>query len=459
MASKNILNELKEITGKEYATDLIEERSCFSYDASKQMALPDYVVKPKSTEEISAIMELATREKIPVYPRGAASGLTGGSVPTQGGIALSLLRMNRIIEIDTQDLIAIVEPGVITADLQAAAAKVGLFYPPDPASYKFCTIGGNIAESAGGLRGLKYGVTKDYVLGLEVVMPNGDILNLGVRTLKGVVGYDLARLFVGCEGTLGIVTKAILKLLPQPEHQSTMEVFFSEVNDAASTVARIISEKIIPATLEFMDEKAVSCVNNFLAKKYPPGVVATLLIELDGNPEVLKRQGRLIQKICEDNNCIQINVAQDEKEREHLWEARRAISPAIYKLGAGKLNEDIVVPRSKLPNILERINAISKEHDLTIVNFGHAGDGNIHVNVVLPENYTDKDRDNGLAAVAKIFEATLEMGGTISGEHGVGLSKMDFFSKEIGHKETKLMKQVKKLFDPHNIMNPGKIFP
>ncbi len=458
MSNQAILQSLRNIVGKEFATDVYEERSCHSYDASKQTGLPDYVVSPGSTQEISKIMKLATSKLIPVYPRGAASGLTGGSVPTRGGIALSLLRLNRILEIDDRDLIAVVEPGVVTAALQKEAAKQGLFYPPDPASYKFCTIGGNVAESAGGLRGLKYGVTKDYVLGLEVVLPNGEILNFGVRTLKGVVGYDLTRLFVGSEGTLGIVTRVTLKLIPLPEAKETMEVYFPTIQDAAATVSRIIGEKIIPTTLEFMDKETIDCVSGFLKKDYPDELAAILLIEIDGDPDVLDKQLNKVKKICLANNSIQINMARNDREREALWAGRRAISPAIYTLGGAKINEDICVPRSKLPAMLDRIDQISREHNLTIVNFGHAGDGNIHVNLILPHNFTDTDKQNGLAAIEKIFDATLELGGTISGEHGIWLSKAAYLGKEIGAREIKLMKQVKRLFDPHNIMNPGKIF-
>ena len=458
MSTDNILKLLRDICGKEYATDLPEERSCYSYDASRRSCMPDYVVKPRTTAEVSQIMKLASQHQIPVYPRGAATGLTGASVPTQGGIAMSLLHMNKIIEIDTRDLIAIVEPGVITVDLQKASEAEGLFYPPDPASYRFCTIGGNVAVSAGGLRGLKYGVTKDYVLGLEAVLPSGEILNLGVRTLKGVVGYDLVRLFVGSEGTLGVVTKVTLKLLPLPEHKNTIEVFFSDVNSAAATVAQIIRDKIIPAALEFMDSKAIECVRSMLQKQVPPGVGALLLIEIDGDPQLLKRQIRQIQHICEINQCIQVNLAADAQERESMWAARRAISPAIYRLGGGKLNEDICVPRSRLPQMLERIDTISNKYDLLIVNFGHAGDGNIHVNVILPHDYTDQDYQRGWLAVSDIFTATLELGGTISGEHGVGLAKADFLSQEIGVAELKLMKDIKRVFDPLNIMNPGKVF-
>ncbi|HLA50931.1 MAG TPA: FAD-linked oxidase C-terminal domain-containing protein [Thermodesulfobacteriota bacterium] len=467
MLSKNLIKELTHIIGKENIRTDKEYLICYSYDATNQKFLPDAVVFPKNADEISLILKLANKEGFPVVPRGAGSGFSGGSLPVEGGVVVSLERMNKILKIDADNLIAVVEPGVITGELQWAVEDLGLFYPPDPSSLKFCTMGGNVAECAGGPRAVKYGVTKDYVLGLEVVLPTGDIINTGTQTLKDVVGYDLTKLMVGSEGTLGIVTKIILKLLPLPEATKTMLAVFSDMRDAAATVSRIISSKIIPSTLEFMDKKSISCVDEYASIGLPADVEALLLIEVDGAKELIEKQAEGIKKICLDNRAKEVRIAGDKKEVKKLWQIRRAISPALAKLKPNKINEDIVVPRSKIPDAITGVREIAKKYNLINANFGHAGDGNIHVNIMIdkpvPEGFnqgSDKDEfERAEKAVKEIFELVLDLGGTISGEHGIGISKMPYVGMELSQPAIEVMKKIKQVLDPKGILNPGKIFP
>ncbi|MBI5681810.1 MAG: FAD-binding protein [Deltaproteobacteria bacterium] len=457
MLSQNIIKELTNIVGKNNILLSKEDLICYSYDATNQKFLPDAVVFPKNAEEISLILKMANFEEFPVVPRGAGSGFSGGSLPVEGGVVVSLERFNKILKIDTENLIAIVEPGLVTGELQAEVEKLGLFYPPDPTSLKFSTIGGNVAENAGGPRGVKYGVTRDYVLGLEVVMPTGEVINTGTQTMKGVVGYDLTRLLVGSEGTLGIVTKIILKLLPLPEAAKTMLAVFSDMRDAAAAVSKIISSKIIPCTMEFIDRNCIRCIEGYL-NVLPKDVDAMLLIEVDGDKDLIEKEAAAIQRICAAHGSKEFKLAKDKKERKGLWNARRAISPSLKKLNPDKINEDIVVPRSKIPAAISGINNIASKYNLTIANFGHAGDGNIHVNVMIDKNNTD-EAARAKKAVEDIFKLTIDLGGTISGEHGIGTAKMPYIGMEISPAAIDLMKRLKQVFDPKGILNPGKIFP
>ncbi|HKZ46157.1 MAG TPA: FAD-linked oxidase C-terminal domain-containing protein [Thermodesulfobacteriota bacterium] len=458
MLSQSLIKELGQIVGKENIATAKEDLICYSYDATNQQFLPDAVVFPKNADEISLILKLANKEGFPVVPRGAGSGFSGGSLPVECGVVVSLERMNKILKIDADNLIAIVEPGVVTGELQWAVEDLGLFYPPDPSSLKFCTIGGNVAECAGGPRAVKYGVTKDYVLGLEVVLPTGDIINTGAQTLKDVVGYDLTKLMVGSEGTLGIVTKIILKLLPLPEAAKTMLAVFSDMRDAATTVSNIISSRIIPSTLEFMDKNSISCVDDYSSMGLPTDVEALLLIEVDGAKELVENQAETIKKICLDNGAREVRIAGDKREVKQLWQVRRAISPALAKLKPNKINEDIVVPRSKIPDAIIGVKEIAKKYNLTNANFGHAGDGNIHVNIMIDKS--DKDEfEKAEKAVKEIFELVLDFGGTISGEHGIGISKMPYIGMELSQPAIEVMKKIKQVLDPKGILNPGKIFP
>ena len=455
--NKKIFGKIELITGSEFISATDEDRFCYSFDAAGGKSLPDLVVKPANAEEISKIVVLANEYSIPIIPRGAGSGFVGGALPLYGGIVLVLNRMSDILYIDEDNLTVEVEPGVVTQKLQQEVEKKGLFYPPDPASLKFSSIGGNVAVNSGGPRAIKYGVTKDYVLGLEAVLPTGEIIHTGVKTVKGVVGYDLTRLLIGCEGTLGIITKILLKLLPKPETVRTISVIFPEVDDATRAVSEIIHSKIIPATLEFMDNSAIQCVEDYLQMGLPVEAGAMLLIEVDGDHDIVDKELKRIEGLCKNYNSQQIIIAANDKEQEKLWAARRAVSPALGRLKPTKINEDIVVPRNKIPHIIKRIKRIADDLNLTIINFGHAGDGNIHVNVMTDKRNKD-EYERAKRAVKEIFSAVLDLNGTLSGEHGVGLTKSPYIGMEIEPVVLQKMKEIKKIFDPNNIMNPGKIF-
>ncbi|HEY4707038.1 MAG: glycolate oxidase subunit GlcD [Deltaproteobacteria bacterium GWA2_55_10] len=457
MLSNTVKTELKRIAGEGNVSFSKEELLCYSYDATNKLHLPDAVVFPSGPEEISLILKMANSEGFPVIPRGAGTGFSGGSLPVNGGVVISFEKMKRILEIDTENLIAVVEPGVVTWDLQQSVEKLGLFYPPDPSSLKMSTIGGNIAECAGGPRAIKYGVTRDYVLGLEVVLPTGEIVNTGVRTAKGVVGYDLTRLIVGSEGTLGIVTKAILKLLPLPEVTRTMLALFDDLKDAARATAAIIKAKVVPSTLEIVDSTSLRCVEEY-ANVGLPKAGALLLIEVDGNVDAVKKEAEAVAGVCLDNGATDFRTARDKHEVKDLWKARRAISASLYRVKPHKINEDIVVPRSRISDLVEGLKIISEKYNVLIASFGHAGDGNIHVNVM----YDRKDASeaaNANDAVVEIFKLTLGLGGTISGEHGVGTAKMKYLEMELTQAAIDSMKKIKAALDPKGILNPGKIFP
>jgi glycolate oxidase len=370
---------------------------------------------------------------------------------------LSTEKMNRILEINREDLTVLVQPGVINGRLQRELERHGLFYPPDPSSLNFCTIGGNVAENAGGARALKYGVTRDYVIGLEAVLPDGRIITTGVKTAKGVVGYDLTRLLVGSEGTLAMITKIRLKVLPLPEDVITLLALFHELEPAGESVQRIIAEGILPRTLEFLDAETIHAVENYKTIGLPGGTEAMLLIELDGAPSVITCDAERISAICEKLGG-EIIMAENESARMKLWEARRAISPALFHISPAKINEDIVVPRSRLAEMLRRLKMLSERTGIRIVSFGHAGDGNIHVNLMV-DREKKKEYEKAQKLVEEIFRITLELGGTISGEHGIGLTKRHYISMEIHPAELEIMKKIKQAFDPKNLLNPGKIFP
>lgn len=457
MLSDHILGQLTAIVGDAHVSAATVDRITHSFDATQRQCLPDVVVHPASADEISRIVRLANRERIAIVPRGAGSGFTGGSLPVQGGIALVLTRMNRIIEIDPDNLIAVVEPGVVTARLQREVERLGLFYPPDPASKEFSTLGGNVAECAGGPRCVKYGVTRDYVLGLEVVVPSGDIIHTGGRTMKNVAGYDLTRLFVGSEGTLGIVTRIILRLLPKPEARTTMLAAFGSIDGAARAVSAIIRGRIIPATLEFMDAAAIDCVRRATVLDLPQACQAVLIIEVDGDREVLDRQGDRILSIIRPLDLLEARIAATAEESEAIWQVRRSVSPSLRSLNPHKFNEDIVVPRSRVPEMIRALEAMTKRYGVPIVNFGHAGDGNIHVNVMVDLNQA------GMAATVEqvldeIFRTTVALGGSVSGEHGIGTAKAAFLGLEVDPPTLAVMRAIKQALDPNNIMNPGKIF-
>lgn len=454
---REIYKELEKIVGQEYISDADLDRVVHSYDATKQRAMPDVVIRPNSAQEVSGVLKLANEKRIPVYPRGAASGLTGGAVPLHGGIALDMTRMNRIIEIDEANLMATVEPGVVVADFQKEVEKHGLLYPPDPASNSFATMGGAVAECAGGLRGMKYGVTRDYVMALELVLPTGEIIQAGSKTLKSVTGYDIMDLFIGSEGTLGIFTKITVKLVPPPEKVETLLAFFSSIGDATNTVSEIIASKIVPRALEFVDEECIRAVNVYTGFEVPEGTRALLLIEVDGSEETALRDAKRVMGICNDNSAFEVNKAETAEEIDELWTIRRSISPSLYAISKGKVNEDICVPRSHLTTMLARIEEIAEKYGLLVANFGHAGDGNIHMNILIDPDVQD-EVERSEAAAKEIFTEVVNLDGTLSGEHGIGNTKAKYLDIEIKPREMKLMKDIKALFDPNGILNPGKIF-
>ena len=458
MLDKRIIDELKRLLGPENVATDLQDLICYGYDATQMEFLPDAVVHPAGPEEVSAVLKLANRERIPVFPRGAGSGFTGGALPKGGGIVLVTTRMNRILRIDTENLIAEVEPGVVTEEFQQAVEKLGLFYPPDPASLKFSTLGGNVAENAGGPRCVKYGVTRDFVMGLEVVLPTGEIIRTGTETYKAVVGYDLTRLLTGSEGTLGVITKIIFKLLPLPEAKKTMLTIFDSIDGAAKAVSTVIGARIIPTTLEFMDYATLQCVDRRFNLGIPTEGRAVLIIEVDGDKELIEKQAARIQEIIAPLGLVQCKVAKDAAESEALWRVRRLVSPSLRDVNPTKYNEDIVVPRSKVPDVIRQIEQIQKKYDIPIVNFGHAGDGNIHVNVMIDREIPGME-EKAHEAIREVFQAALDLNGTMSGEHGVGLAKQPYIPMELSPAQIGAMKAIKAALDPNNILNPGKMFP
>jgi glycolate oxidase len=457
--NKNILLQLEKIFGKDGVLATPEDLAVYGYDATFAEHRPDVVVLPRNTEQVSRVVMLAACERIPLVTRGMGSGMAVASVPFDGGITLAMTRMNHILEIDEVNATAHVESGVITADLQTVVEKRGLFYPPDPSSIKHSTIGGNIACNAGGPRCLKYGVTGDYVLGLTVVLADGRILRTGGKCIKDVVGYDLTALFTGSEGTLSVITKALLRLVTRPKAARTALAEFPSLAGASITVNAILAAGVVPATLELMDETAISCIEESMQLGLPLDVEAILLIETDGSDEAaVLREIKTIEEICKGNGARQVKVARDESERSKLWQARRSVSPALARKAPNKLGEDITVPRSAIPEAIRRIKAISTKYGLPIVIFGHAGDGNLHPNILFdkrdPEQWTKVEQ-----MVAEEFAIALELGGTLSGEHGVGALKRPFMQQAQGPVAIEMQKRIKAALDPVNILNPGKIFP
>jgi len=416
------------------------------------------VVLPSSTDEVSQIMELANRELIAITPRGGGTGLSGGAVP-QGGIVLSLEKLNRILDIDVVNSVAVVEPGVITGTLREEAEKLTLFYPPDPASLDSCTIGGNIAEDAGGAQTLKYGTTKNYVLGLEVVLPTGEVIFTGGKLRKNATGYELMHIFIGSEGTLGVVTKAILKLIPAPKYRVDLLIPFTEFGNLSRTVLDILHKHgILPAALEFMESKAIKASEQHTGEKLPfPEAKALLLVELDGNDsDLLAKQYEVIGEAALNNDAIDVLVAEDERRRADLWRARRVISEALKSTGE-VAHEDVVVPRGEIPGLLKYIEQLESTHGLPIAVYGHIGDGNLHVNILKHDIPDDVWQQRLPALVHALYSKVVSVGGKISGEHGIGLAKRQYLSMSVSPEEITLMRNMKKMLDPNNILNPGKV--
>jgi glycolate oxidase len=456
------INQLISIVGKKYV--LFDEKSLdkYSHDETEDFKFfPEVVVLPRTPEEISSILKLCNNENIPLTPRGAGTGLSGGALPINKGILLSMERFNQILGIDERNLQATVEPGVITQVFQEAVKEKGLFYPPDPASKGSCFLGGNIAENSGGPKAVKYGVTKDYVLNIEVVLPNGEIVWTGANVLKNSTGYNLTQLIVGSEGTLGIVTKAVFRLLPHPKFDLLMLVPFYSAEEACAAVADIFKAGVIPSGMEFMERDALVWGSNHLGDDsivIPENIEAHLLIEVDGNElDVLYKDCETINSVLENYNCDEILFADDATQKDKLWKIRRVVGEAVKTKSIYK-EEDTVVPRAELPILLRGVKRIGKEYGFKSVCYGHAGDGNLHVNIIKDE-MTDEAWDNELPiAIREIFKLCVDLKGTVSGEHGIGLVQKEYMDIPFNATMIKLQKDIKNLFDPNNILNPDKIF-
>jgi glycolate oxidase len=458
MSLPEIKQELIRILGKENVLDAQEDLLCYSYDSTPLVDhLPDLVVKPGTTEEVQAVVRLANQHQIPVVPRGSGSNLSGGTVPIQGGIVLVTNRLNHILEIDHDNLTATVEAGVITGVFAAAVEAEGLFYPPDPGSMRISTLGGNIAENAGGPRAFKYGVTRDFVMGLEVVLPNGELLQTGNKCVKNVAGYDLTRLMVGSEGTLGIITKAMMKLLPLPKSKKTLLVYFNQIEEAARAVSQIVKEGIIPTTLELMDNVTIRCVEDYAHVGLPLDVDAVLLIEVDGDASSVEAQAESVRAVCNGCGARETYVAANDEEGYRLAEARRTALSALARSRPTTVLEDATVPRSHLPEMVAEVRRIAQKYDLRIGTFGHAGDGNLHPTILTDER-DQEEMARVHQAVDEIFAAALKLGGSVTGEHGVGLAKSRFLKHQIGQSGVDVMLRIKQALDPGCLLNPGKQF-
>lgn len=452
------LARITEVVGEKHLLTSVEDLVCYSYDGTFAEHLPDAIVSPESTQQVSAILEIAHAERIPIVPRGMASGLAAGTVPFGGGLVLNLTRMDRMLEIDQENLTATAQAGVITSNLAAAAEAEGLFYPPDPASIRQSTIGGNVACNSGGPRCLKYGVTGDYVMALEAVLADGRVLRTGNKCIKDVTGYDLVHLLVGSEGTLAIITEVTVRLLPKPQAKRTALAIFDDIEAASSVVNDILLAGVLPATLEIVDETAIQCVEEYLHSGLDCTAEAMLIIETDGDPEAATREIEVAAQVCVQAGAKEVQVAQDEEESEELWRARRSVSPSLGRVRPNKLGEDIVVPRSAIPDMVRHIKRTSLEHDLPIVIFGHAGDGNLHPNILF--DVRDEDEWHRVeSAVGDLFAGAVELGGTLSGEHGVGVLKRPYLEMALGPLAVEIMQGIKHAFDPHGILNPGKVLP
>ena len=456
--STNTLRRLAEIVGAANVQHSPEERIAYSYDATPMLARqPEAIVFVESTQQICDVMKLANAEGFKVVPRGSGTNLSGGTIHMENCAVLVTVKMDKILEIDARNLTALVEPGVLTARIDEAAGAHGLFYPPDPGSIKISTIGGNVAENSGGLRGLKYGVTRDYVLGLEVVLPMGELLQCGTKCVKDVAGYSLKDLFIGSEGTLGIITRILLKLLPRPAARRTMLATFAAMTDAAETVSDIIAHKIIPCTLEFLDKTTIACVEDYARIGLPLDVEAILLMETDGHPVVVEEESARMIEIARVHHARDVHIAKDAVEAEKLTSARRAAFSALARVSPTTILEDATVPRSELAAMIAFIQQTAEKYQLRIGIFGHFGDGNLHPTFLCDErNREEIERVH--AAFRDIFQKAIALGGTITGEHGVGLAKKEFLQEFAGKTGMDVMRALKHTFDPNHVLNPGKIF-
>ena len=452
------INYFKSIVGEENVyTDKAHKRA-YSYDATRESYEPDAVIFPRNEEDISKILKYCNEKKIAIVPRGAGSGFTGGALPVNGGITLAMEKyMNKILELDLENMLVVVQPGVINRDLQRYVEEHGLFYPPDPASQDYSTIGGNVSENAGGMRAAKYGLTKDYVMALKAVLANGDIIRAGKKTIKDVAGYNTAGILIASEGTLAVITEITLKLLPKPKFVKSYMGIFPDVKSAMNAVFKSLASGANPVAMEFLDSLVVKAVQEKLGVDLPSDAGALLIGDVDGNViEEVDFQLETLQKSFEENGAIGFEVAEEQSKRDELWRARRGASQSITIYGSKKLNEDISVPRSCLPEALEEIYKIGEKYNFVVPCFGHAGDGNIHVNVMV-DGSNPKEIEEGHKAIREIFKLVVDMEGTLSGEHGIGLSKAEFMDIAFSQEELNLFKRIKEAFDPNGILNPGKM--
>lgn len=458
MLKPEILQEIIQVLGQDNVLTEKEDLMTYAYDATAAMkrVLPDVVITPANTEQVAEIVKIANKYKTPIYPRGSGTNLSGGTIPVEKGIVMSMLNMNQILEVDAENLTAWVQPGVIIQDLNNAAMEHGLFYPPDPGTVTTATMGGSVSESSGGLRGLKYGVTKQYVMGMKLVRANGDIIKWGGKTVKNVSGYDLTALFTGSEGTLGIMTEILVKLSPTPEAKKSILGVFDDIDKAGNAISAIIRNKVIPATLEIMDNMTIRTVENYAHAGLPVDAQAILLCEVDGYKEAVEREATLVEKILAEEGATEVKLAKDDKERDQIWLARRNALPALAQLKPTTVLEDATVPRSKIPDMIKAIRGIATKYNLTIGTFGHAGDGNLHP-TILTDSRDTEEMERVEKAVAEIFDVAISLGGTLSGEHGIGMAKSKFLPLEFGEEGVNLLRDIKKALDPNFILNPGKM--
>ncbi len=434
------------------------DRLAYGYDNSREQALPDLVVFPDCHDDVVAILQLCHEYKIPVTCRGRGTGTTGAAVPVCGGLVLSTERMARILEMAPGDRLMVVEPGITNQAVQQAAGEHGFFWPPDPTSSAVCTVGGNLAYNSAGPRAVKYGTPRENVLGLRAVTGTGKEIRTGVRTTKGVVGYDLTRLLIGSEGTLAIITEATLKLTPIAESKRTLQAIYADIPSATEAVSRIMSQPVVPCALEFIDGHAIEMVREYSSADLPENAGAMLMIEVDGPESAMSQSVSAINEAAKTEGLLSLNTAKTDEEISALWATRKALSPALRNVAPKKINEDVVVPVSQIPALIGGLDDLSKQHDITIVNFGHAGNGNIHVNLLVnPDDPEQLTRSK--SCLEDVFSLVISLGGTLSGEHGIGLVKRDFVAQEIDATSLSLMRQIKAIFDPLNILNPGKTLP
>ncbi len=456
--AETILTELRRIVGPDNVLTAQEDLISYSFDGTAALQqIPGCVVFVRSAAEVGAVLKLASEHRTAVVTRGSGTGLSGGSLPSRDCIVLCTVKMDRIIEVDRANLTMLVEPGVTTLAVADAAAAVGLFYPPDPGSMKISTIGGNVAENSGGLRGLKYGITRNYVMGLEVVLPNGEVMWTGNKCVKDVAGYSLKDLFVGSEGTLGVITRVLLRLIPKPAAKKTMVATFAQMDHAAEAVSAIIAAQIIPCTLEFLDRMTIHCVEDYAKIGLPLNCEALLLMETDGHPAAVAEEAAQMEQICRGRGALKVRVAKDDAEAAKLASARRSAFSALARVAPTTILEDATVPRSELARMIRFVEAIAKKYRLKIGTFGHMGDGNLHPTFLTDERNKD-EMHRVHEAFEEIFDEAIRLGGTITGEHGIGLAKKDFLPKFAGAAQMRVMRELRRALDPLGILNPGKMF-